>query len=330
MTQIVYVSTPVSRQIYVWCMKKDGLLTLLQIVNTYGSVQPMVVHSNKKFLYVGVVRPIFGIIRYLINEYGMLYKQDTILLSGSPTYLSIDDNIKILFCASYHHNDLTMIPLNLKGTFNLPIKKITGLIKCHSVNIDKRHRKIWVPCLGEDCIYIFNIDVNVTGRAILYIKSLLKMKKYSGPRHMAFNNKNNFAYVINELNGTVTVIDHNDHDCPKIIQTLDMMPNFHNNVRWASDIHITPNSDWLYCSDRMSNTISYFKIFNNGTLRLIGHQTTEIQPRSFAIDHMGRYLIVAGQKSNSIAVYTINSYNGSLKLLSRYCVGIGPAWVTIL
>ncbi|WP_146743069.1 beta-propeller fold lactonase family protein, partial [Lonsdalea populi] len=50
----------------------------------------------------------------------------------------------------------------------------------------------------------------------------------------------------------------------------------------------------------------------------------------FNIDNSGQFLIVAGQKSHHIEVYQINAEGGHLQPLSRYAVGQGPMWVTIL
>ncbi|MDU7186707.1 MAG: beta-propeller fold lactonase family protein, partial [Klebsiella sp.] len=63
MKQTVYTASPESQQIHVWDLDLEGKLTLVQVVDAPGQVQPMVVSPNKEFLYVGV-RPEFRVLAY--------------------------------------------------------------------------------------------------------------------------------------------------------------------------------------------------------------------------------------------------------------------------
>lgn len=53
MKQTVYTASPESQQIHVWRLNTEGSLTLVQVVDVPGQVQPMVVSPDKRFLYVG-------------------------------------------------------------------------------------------------------------------------------------------------------------------------------------------------------------------------------------------------------------------------------------
>jgi len=50
MKQVVYTASPESHQIHAWQMNDAGALTLLQVVDAPGQVQPMVVSPDKKFI----------------------------------------------------------------------------------------------------------------------------------------------------------------------------------------------------------------------------------------------------------------------------------------
>lgn len=54
MKQTVYIASPESQQIHVWNLNHEGALTLTQVVDVPGQVQPMVVSPDKRYLYVGV------------------------------------------------------------------------------------------------------------------------------------------------------------------------------------------------------------------------------------------------------------------------------------
>lgn len=62
MKQTVYIASPESQQIHVWNLNHEGALTLTQVVDVPGQVQPMVVSPDKRYLYVGV-RPEFRVWR---------------------------------------------------------------------------------------------------------------------------------------------------------------------------------------------------------------------------------------------------------------------------
>ncbi|VVT53126.1 6-phosphogluconolactonase (EC [Kosakonia radicincitans] len=52
MKQTVYTASPESQQIHVWRLNSEGTLTLVQVVDVPGQVQPMVVSPDKRYLYV--------------------------------------------------------------------------------------------------------------------------------------------------------------------------------------------------------------------------------------------------------------------------------------
>ncbi|MCE9514218.1 6-phosphogluconolactonase, partial [Escherichia coli] len=46
MKQTVYTASPESQQIHVWSLNHEGTLTLVQVVDVPGQVQPMVVSPD--------------------------------------------------------------------------------------------------------------------------------------------------------------------------------------------------------------------------------------------------------------------------------------------
>lgn len=334
MNQTIYVSSPENQQIFVWKLNNSQpRLELIQVIYTPGDAQPIAIHPNRQFLYAGV-RPNFGIVTYSIDQTGLLHEIHTKKISYSPTYLTVNSEGTFLYCVSYRSNTITVLAINTLGTLNKSVQTITNLLGCHSANIDINKQLLWVPCLLENTIKFFNIDKSA-GILTPYDPHQIITKIKSGPRHMVFHKTHNHAYVINELNGTIYVIEYDlkkSQQTIKIIQTIHILPKNNNTQNfWSADIHITPNNQWLYCTDRLFNTISCFEITsNNKKLKFKHYQYTEKQPRGFAIDTTGQFLIVAGQKSNHISLYLIQEKNGKLILISRYLSGIGPTWVQVI
>ncbi len=329
MKQIVYVASPESQQIHVWQMDNEGNLTLLQAVDTPGQGQPMTINPAKTHLYIGV-RPAFGVVSYHIDEQGMLSEAGVAPLPGSPTHISTDRLGRFLFSASYSFSCTSVSPIDESGIVGAPLQNVEGLSNCHSANADPANRQVWVPCLKEDRIRLY--DLANDGQLTAASPAAIATVTGAGPRHLVFHPQKPFAFGVNELDSTVNVYAMDGSaGGPRIIQTLDIMPADFSDTRWAADIHITPDGRFLYACDRTASVIACFAVSEDGSsLTLSGHQPTEVQPRGFDIDGSGRFLVAAGQKSHHIEVYRIDAERGSLSPLARYAVGQGPMWVSIL
>lgn len=326
MKQVVYTASPNSCQIHVWSLNNEGELSLIQTVDVPGEVQPMVVSPDRKHLYVGI-RPQFSIVTYQIGSSGELVQQGISSIPGSPTHISTDKQGRFLFSASYSYNNLSVSLIDEQGIVGEPVQVIEGLQAPHSANIDWDNKQLLVPCLKEDHIRIFEMTEEgyLTEKRAEEITTAMG----AGPRHMAFHPNQQVIYCINELDSTVDV--YRKWEKYRSVQTIDSLPADLAGVRWSADIHITPGGRHLYTSERTSSLISHFVISQDGlNLTLAGHYKTETQPRGFAIDHSGKYLIASGQKSDHISVSSIDQYTGKLTELTRYPVGKGPMWVTVL
>ena len=114
-------------------------------------------------------------------------------------------------------------------------------------------------------------------------------------------------------------------------QTLSALPERKPDKIWAADLHLTPDGKFLYATERGTSTIATFKVDpTNATLTLIEHTATEQQPRGFAIDPTGRYLLAVGQLSDSMTSYAIDVNTGKLARLKQYPMGKNPNWVEIV
>ena len=313
MKQTVYIASPESQQIHVWNLNHEGALTLTQVVDVPGQVQPMVVSPDKRYLYVGV-RPEFRVLAYRIApDDGALTFAAESALPGSPTHISTDHQGQFVFVGSYNAGNVS----------------VTRLDGCHSANISPDNRTLWVPALKQDRICLFTVSED--GHLVAQDPAEVTTVEGAGPRHMVFHPNEQYAYCVNELNSSVDVWELKDpHGNIECVQTLDMMPENFSDTRWAADIHITPDGRHLYACDRTASLITVFSVSEDGSvLSKEGFQPTETQPRGFNVDHSGKYLIAAGQKSHHISVYEIVGEQGLLHEKGRYAVGQGPMWVVV-
>ncbi|CAJ0992932.1 6-phosphogluconolactonase [Pantoea sp. Nvir] len=326
MKQVVYISSPESKQIHIWQLREDGVLSLLQVMEVSGHIQPMVVSPKKDFLYIGV-RPNFRVLAFRIAADGTLKEAGKAPLPGSPTYISTDRTGHYLFCSSYNNACISISPIGKDGLPRSPTQVIHDLDGCHFANIDYSNQMLFVTALKQDRIYLYSLSTD--GKLVPHAQVMTL--EGAGPRHITFHPNGSYAYCVNELNSTVDLwVLNNAHGEVEHVQSMDMMKPDSNEKRWASDIHITPNGHFLYACDRTSSIITVFSIReDSGLMTIEGYQPTENQPRGFSIDNSGRYLVAAGQNSHHIVVYRINDRQGLLTPLGRYAVGQGPIWVVI-
>ncbi len=94
---------------------------------------------------------------------------------------------------------------------------------------------------------------------------------------------------------------------------------------------MTPDGRFLYMSERTTSTLARFDVdAASGKLTYRGSTPTEKQPRGFAIDAAGKFLVASGEKSETISVHAIDPATGALRPPQKYPTGKGANWVEIV
>ena len=138
----------------------------------------------------------------------------------------------------------------------------------------------------------------------------------AGPRHIAFHPNQQYAYVINELNGTTT--SYRFDNTTGLLSMPQSVSNVPAGVNETSSAHIVvhPSGSFVYGSNRTHNSIVMFRVdAGTGRLTTIGHETgggMVRTPRDFGMDPTGRYLLVANQGTNNVIVFRIDTTAGTL------------------
>src|SRR5262249_11167456 len=92
-----------------------------------------------------------------------------------------------------------------------------------------------------------------------------------------------------------------------------------------------PDAAFLYASERVTSRIAGLAVAtDSGRLEPVGVWPVETSPRGFAITPCGRGLLAAGQDSNRVAAYAIDSTTGRLTRLADQPAGANPNWIEII
>jgi 6-phosphogluconolactonase len=139
------------------------------------------------------------------------------------------------------------------------------------------------------------------------------------------------AYVVNELDGTVTTFARDRRTGALTRRGSAAASTEHApGGAAAADIHLTPDGRLLYASVRSDSHIAAFAVGADGALTSAGRFPVEAAPRSFAIDPGGRWLVCAGRDAAAFGVYEIDRATGALAARGRVATGENPNWVEIV
>lgn len=351
----VYVSNAEDGDISTYTLRANGELLPGPRVKAGNLVMPMAVSPDRRFLYASVRSKPFSVHTYAIDaESGALQPLSVSPLADSMPYLSMDKTGRTLFAASYGGNLVSVNAVGADGRPQAPALQVipTGR-NAHSVRIDASNRYVFVPTLGSDEIFQFVFDA-ASGRLRSNTPPVVLVKAGTGPRHLLYSRDNRFLFMLNELVATVTTfaLDGNTGLLTELGSASGLPPdsklvagtprgpvgapggppprNTDHDI-WAADIHATPDSRFLYISERATSTLGAFSVNQDtGALTYLGSTPTEKQPRGFAIDPKGRFLVATGELSNTISVYAIDPANGALRLTGQYPAGKAANWVEIV
>jgi 6-phosphogluconolactonase len=236
--------------------------------------------------------------------------------NGGPCHISISSGDDFLFMANYSGGSAAVIKLDERG---IP-ERITDTIyyeksgekvsHAHMILQDPQGKRIYLTDLGLDRIMIYVLDKS-SGKLEPFRIPSVYLPAGSGPRHFVFNDDGSKMYLINELNSTIMVLEVNDIEGLKILQTVNTVSEGFQGKNYCADIHIGRGGNFLYGSNRGENSIVTFRIGSDGLIEPAGHTPCGGDwPRNFVIDKSGKYLLVGNQRSDNISVFNIDSDTG--------------------
>ena len=326
----VYVSNADSGDISVLHMAVDGSLRLQSTVPVGGNLMPMAISPTQKVLYVARRSEPMALVSLAIDPVSRdLHLLGEAALPASMAYVSTDVAGRFLLAASYPGHQLTVSPIGPDGTVGSVQQVLPTGPYAHAILPSPCKRYVMATALGGGELMVLRFNAE-TGQ--LTPASSWAARAGAGPRHFRFDPQGQRVYLLNELDGTVDVLDW-DADQARLIlvQTVGILPTGFTGQPWAADLHLTPDGRHLYASERTSSTLAHFLVdAATGRLALQGHVSVETQPRGFAIDPTGRHLLVVGQLSHHLSRWAIDPESGQLDCQQRISVGQGPNWVEIL
>jgi 6-phosphogluconolactonase len=302
----------------------SGELGRAELVAEATSPSYLCLSKNRKFLYAVNEQSDGEASAYSI-EPGGLKLLNTVRFDGKgPCHISLDSESKFAVVSAYGGGTISLLPIGEDGRL-LPAadhfknegsgpntKRQTGP---HMHYAAFQGDSIYACDLGTDQVLRLAFESKSQKMAV-DLKATGKTEPGAGPRHIVVSRDGKHLYANNEMGMSVSVFSRTgDQGFLSLVQTIPTVPNVETTSSWSTAaIKMHPKLEMLYVSNRGRNGITAFSILNDGQLEFKAiHDTRVVEPRDFAIDPSGKWMVVAGQKSGEVEVFAIAQETGLLR-----------------
>jgi len=247
-----------------------------------------------------------------------------------PCYVTVSRNNKWVIVANYTGGSAAAFAANTNGSLQPRSEvlqdsgsganpKRQEKAHVHSTVFSPAQDYLFTPDLGIDKVMIYKFNPALQKPLTAAATPFLSVAAGNGPRHFTFHPNQKFAYLIQELSGTVGVYKYSNGKLT-LLQEAATHPAGYKGDIGSADIHVSPDGKFLYASNRGDeNTITIFSVNPaTGRLTLKDYQSVMGKtPRNFIIDPTGNYLLAANQNTDNIVIFKRNKQTGLLKATGK-------------
>jgi 6-phosphogluconolactonase len=357
---LVYVGTYTnktsSKGIYAFLFDPGtGKLASLGVAAESEDPSFLAVHPSGKYLYAVNEMDHFGAQKSgAVSAFSIDSKTGKLTLlnqastqGAGPCHISLDKTGKFVLIANYDGGSIAAFPIREDGS----VGAATAFVQHSGSSVDKErqakphahwigtspdNRFVLAADLGLDEILIYRFNA-AKGELTPNTPPFAKLNPGAGPRHLAFHPSGKFAYVLTEMENSVTTFAYKASKGSlsplQTLSTLSVLRKDYSGPKEAAEIAVHPSGKFLYASNRASiDTISAFSIDPaKGTLQLKNeYPTMGKTPRNFAIDPTGKFLLAANQESNNVVTFRIDAITGALTPTGDIVEAPAPVCITFV
>lgn len=243
---------------------------------------------------------------------------------GGPCHLIVDPSGKNVLVANYGGGSIAVLPIQENGELGEPscvIQHHGSSVNrqrqekphAHGIYLDQKARFAVVADLGLDQLLVYRFDAE-KGRLEAHQPPGVSLAPGAGPRHFVFHPNGKRAFVINELDSTVTSLDYDPEggqfQARDTISTLP--PEAQGTKNTTAELAIDPAGRFLYGSNRGHDSIAVFRVTDGPLERIQVESSGGKEPRYFGFDPTGQWILSCNQNSDKILVLKVNQQTGRL------------------
>jgi 6-phosphogluconolactonase len=250
--------------------------------------------------------------------------------NGAP-HLAVHPNGKFVVVSHYGSGHVTVMSVRddggIGGTVATSRGPDDGCQKAHQAVFDATGDHLFVPCLGSNYVLQFTFPAN----GMIALNTPPTAAVEGGPRHLALHPTAAYAYVLSELNSTLTRFSY-DRTNGRLADPA-AIPSYDTTSGASAHVVIHPSGRFLYASNRAENSIGVFSLdATTGAASPVMFEKGMIStPRDFDVDPSGQLLISANQEGQQdLLVFRIAETDGKLTRLRNVKAGSRPSYVGIV
>jgi 6-phosphogluconolactonase (cycloisomerase 2 family) len=258
---------------------------------------------------------------------GMLERVNEQSTGGAnPAHLALDPSGRWLVAANYTGGSVALLPVRPDGALGerTSLVSMAGDVGPHRIEqavahphqcvFDRSGRLVFVPDKGLDRVFAYRLDP-VAGTLVPAEAPAVRSRAGAGPRHMALHPTLPLAYVVNEIDSTVTVCRMDEppgHLRP--VQVITALPTSYVGDNTAAAIVVSASGRFVYTSNRGHDSVATFRVDPvTGELVSVGWQDTGGRvPRFITFDPTGRTLYAANQATDTLVGFDVDDLRGTL------------------
>jgi 6-phosphogluconolactonase len=230
-------------------------------------------------------------------------------------HLDFDATGRFLVVTNYGTDTIAALPIAKDGSLGpySTLTTVTGTpgphrreqnnIRPHHNPLDREGKHFFLPCKGGDVVIAYRLDRK---RGVAVEAARVTSRPGAGPRHIDFHPGKPYAYVINELDSTITTYRKSGPVLAPL-QTIPSCPDGFTGYSTGAEIRVGRRGRHVYVTNRGHDSIGVFAIDpSRGTLSPKQWVPTNGGvPRFFAFDRAERFLYVANQGGDTIFAYKV-------------------------
>lgn len=241
-----------------------------------------------------------------------------------PSHVAIDPSGKFAVAANYVAGTVEVLPIGADGALGAPTDVVAtkGEVGPHRKEqpgphphqscFDPTGRFLVVPDKGFDRLFVFRIN-GANGKLVPANPPFTTTRSGAGPRHIAFHPRLPFAWVINELDSTVTAYRVGQATLEPV-QIVPSLPSTYTGENTGAAVAVSPSGSFVYVSNRGHESVGIFKVDQaSGMLSPVAWELTQgSTPRFVCLDPSGTRLFAANQRSDTIVEFRVDPGTGRL------------------
>jgi 6-phosphogluconolactonase len=320
----------------------SGAMALIGLVEAGPNPSYLAFDPSRRFLYaVNELKEFEGAPTGAIGAFSVdAGSGDLTFLNRKPTHgtdpchLTVHQTGRYVLVANFTSGSVCVLPIREDGSLG----DATDVVQhrgssvdparqsgphAHAVTLDGSGRYAFVPDLGIDRVMTYRFDAD-WGRLEPNDEPWVEVAAGAGPRQLVMYPQDGYAYLINELDSTMTAFRWDgDEGTLREIQTLSTLPADFDGANTGAEVQISPSGEFLYGSNRGHDSIVTYAVDRmDGTLTCIGHESTRGKtPRNFAVGPGGRFLLAANQETDNVVAFKLDPASGE-PVATGHSVGV--------